>query len=187
MLTRGTRAGVESTAALIESILRRLASLERGGRSGWEAGDFKATFRTTEAPGWLNHNQTVVDAETLYPKLWANAPVAWRSGSDLNLPDLTDVAVIGAGNLAALGGFAGSNTSTALKNHSHSFTGGSHDHDIQLSDVGTGFGAKGVSNTGANLRSTLTASVSGTVGTTGTGSSFSILQRSIGVNFQFRT
>jgi microcystin-dependent protein len=93
------------------------------------AGTIRMTLAASADPGWLNHNQTVVGAQSSYPALWTAAPVSWKSGSDLVIPNLADTAFIGAGTIAALGATAGVNTATLtsanLPAHAHSID---HDH-----------------------------------------------------------
>ena len=95
------------------------------------AGTVRATVNTTADPGWLLFNQAVSNAQTLYPSLWAVAPAAWKSGSTLNLPDLANKVIEGAG-ATANGATGGSNTKVIgtanLPPHTH--TGPSHTHDV---------------------------------------------------------
>lgn len=94
------------------------------------AGDLKWTLDTSESGSWINHDQTVVGCDSTYPALWAVAPASWKSGSDLVIPDLADVAMIGAGSVAALGAVGGANTATLTTTElpAHTHTGPSHTH-----------------------------------------------------------
>jgi microcystin-dependent protein len=71
-----------------------------------------------------------VGAQSSYPALWAVAPAAWKSGSDLVLPDLGDTILIQADTIATLGATGGSNTRTLTTNElpAHTHTGPSHTH-----------------------------------------------------------
>lgn len=61
-------------------------------------------FVGSSAPtGWvLLDGQTLTNAETIYPELWSVAPTAWRSGSNLVLPDLRGRVTLGAGQGSGL-------------------------------------------------------------------------------------
>lgn len=51
------------------------------------AGAIVETLWTTDPFGFLLlDGRTIVNGQTLYPALWAVAPVGWKSGSDLVLP-----------------------------------------------------------------------------------------------------
>lgn len=93
------------------------------------AGTTATTVAAAAPTGWLFFNQTVVNAQTLYPSLWAVAPAGWKSGSSLVLPDTRDKFIVGAGSSFTLGTAAGSNTKTIgtgnLPSHSHTID---HDH-----------------------------------------------------------
>ena len=80
------------------------------------AGTIRTTIATVADAGWLLFNQTAVGAQTLYPALWAVAPAAWKSGSDLLLPNLTDKVLGGAGTIT-LGASGGANTKTITSNN----------------------------------------------------------------------
>lgn len=70
-------------------------------------GEIRMTILTTVPTGWLLMNgQTIVNAATAYPTLWAAAPTAWKSGSNLILPDVTRRHLVGA--ISAPGAVGGS-------------------------------------------------------------------------------
>lgn len=76
----------------------------------------------TAPPGFfLLNGQTLPNAQTFYPALWAVAPVAWRTGSDLVLPNMTNRVPLAT--TGAVGVLAGSNTHTLtaanLPAHAH--------------------------------------------------------------------
>lgn len=87
---------------------------------GDPAGTLKIGVWDTAPTGYALMGTTITDAQTLYPDLWANAPTAWRSGSNLVLPNI-DGRTLLAG---APGTLAGSMTHTLalanLPSHSHS-------------------------------------------------------------------
>jgi len=105
----------------------------------YSAGDIKQSIRDTLETGWLWMDGSVyAGANTLYPGLWAVAPSAWKSGTTLTLPNMTDRIMQGpaSGVTAGIGLTNGANTislSTAhmpshnhsISNHSHSMN---HDH-----------------------------------------------------------
>lgn len=96
------------------------------------AGTIRQTLKATADTGWVLDDQTIVGCDVTYPTLWANAPATMKSGSDLVIPDLAEVGLIGAGSFAALGEVAGSNTQpiaeTNLASHTHASP--AHVHDI---------------------------------------------------------
>ena len=74
------------------------------------AGTVAATVSASADTGWLLLNgQTVANAQTLYPSLWAVSPAAWKSGSSLVLPNAANRMLEGAGT-TTLGATGGSNT-----------------------------------------------------------------------------
>jgi microcystin-dependent protein len=94
------------------------------------AGTVRATIASAADDGWVLHDQTIVDCETLYPDLWAAAPAGWKTGSDLDIPDLTDLVLSGAGTttLGEIGGVVGDSitlTDANMPTHDHSIN---HDH-----------------------------------------------------------
>lgn len=133
----------------------------------FDPGDIKVTVDPIQ-PGFLELNGTLqVNAATAYPDLWAVAPASWKSGNDLQLPDMSDRVLRGGGTAGATDGsdtFAlvegnipshqhstpphvhdishghGDNFSTASNSHSHTFSGStaSDGHThTQTSDAGT--------------------------------------------------
>lgn len=109
------------------------------------AGDIKVSIRTTAETGWAKiDGSTITDAQSLYPDLWAVAPAAWKSGSNIVLPQWcggSEGAVLrGAATDMTLGATTGANTLTLttaqLPSHSHgagtlsAVSGGAHTHTI---------------------------------------------------------
>jgi microcystin-dependent protein len=79
---------------------------------------------------------TVTNGQSLYPILWAIIPAGWKSGANIVLPDARGRTTIGAGTgsgltARTLGNTGGTEThvltpgETAVKGHSHTFTGSS--------------------------------------------------------------
>lgn len=95
------------------------------------------TIRSTAPSGWLFHNQTIANADTTFPALWAVAPASWKSGSSLVIPNLADSVLIqqAATPLGATGG-ANSRTigSANLPPHTHAID---HDHAAFTSAAGS--------------------------------------------------
>lgn len=109
------------------------------------AGDIKVSIRTTAETGWAKiDGSTITDAQSLYPDLWAVAPAAWKSGSNIVLPQWcggSEGAVLrGAATDMTLGATTGANTLTLttaqLPSHSHgagtlsAVSGGAHTHTV---------------------------------------------------------
>jgi len=100
------------------------------------AGTIQATIATVADPGWaLMDGQTLLNAQTLYPRLWALAPASWKAGANITLPTMTNRIPMGFGT-TALGSIGGANALTLalamLPAHSHAID---HDHP----PVSTGF------------------------------------------------
>lgn len=81
---------------------------------------------TTAPPGWaLLDGSTITNAQTLYPDLWAAAPTAWRSGSNLILPNGKGRSVVmyDSGNafVNTIGALVGAaDAATVAHTHAHS-------------------------------------------------------------------
>jgi microcystin-dependent protein len=87
------------------------------------AGTIVATIKSTADTGWLLLNGALVTgAESSYPSLWSAAPASWKTGSNLQLPNLANRMLEGVGT-TALGATGGSNTVTLteanLPPHAH--------------------------------------------------------------------
>ena len=104
--------------------------------------------------GWINHNQAIENANTLYPDLWNRVPASWKVGTTLNVPNLTDTLLAQTGgSAAALGVIGGSMTSQLIANnippHNHAYT---HDHPPVQSSTEDASHYHGVNiNTGYDL------------------------------------
>lgn len=101
----------------------------------------------------LCYGQTITDADTTYPGLWAYAPASSKSGTSLTVPDLRGRTIFGRDNMGGadagrigtsntVGATGGSNTisTSNLPSHSHSFTTGSsgtHSHSYSGSASGS--------------------------------------------------
>lgn len=79
------------------------------------AGTIAATVRTTADTGWLLLDGSLItSADSSYPALWAIAPSSWKTGTSLQLPNLANKMLEGAGT-TTLGASGGSNTVTLLE------------------------------------------------------------------------
>ena len=94
------------------------------------AGTVAATAAATAPTGWSFFNQTIPNAQTNFPSAWNAVPTAWKSGSSIVLPDVSD-ATIAQFAATALGVVAGSNTTiitaSNLPLHQHVMT---HGHTV---------------------------------------------------------
>ena len=82
---------------------------------------------------------TLVNAQTNYPKLWANVDTAWKSGSDIILPDLRGRMPVGLGTHAdvdTLGKSDGVAVGTRRPKHSHAHTLTLPNHGHSITDPG---------------------------------------------------
>lgn len=128
------------------------------------AGDVELSLAATAPYGWLFlQGQTLPNAATNYPALWAQASAVFRVGSDLKLPDMRGRVPIGAGQgtsltLRNLGDVLGAEnvqlSEAQMPSHFHTGETGSpdrslnHTHNVQRG----GTEASGdLPNTGKNL------------------------------------
>lgn len=118
------------------------------------AGTISATIRNTADTGWLLMGQTISNADTLYPALWAVAPAAWKNTSTgaLSLPSMANKYLSGKDSVETLGAEGGSNTKslsqTNLPKHAHTIHHGhgntfalsqtDHTHDVDPDSKTTG-------------------------------------------------
>jgi microcystin-dependent protein len=106
------------------------------------AGTIAATIKSSADTGWLLlDGSTVTGAQSTYPALWAVAPAAWKSGSNLVLPTMANKYLSGKDSGETLGAEGGSNTkslsATNLPKHTHTLSAHTHtmnDHVHSLSD-----------------------------------------------------
>jgi microcystin-dependent protein len=103
---------------------------------GVPAGTILDTLRDTAPEGYeLMQGQTLTNAQTVFPKLWDALPAAFKSGSNIILPDMRGRITIGAGQgsgltnrvLGATGG-AETHTLTTSEMPSHTHVQNSHNH-----------------------------------------------------------
>jgi len=97
------------------------------------AGTIAATIKSSADTGWLLlDGSTVTGAQSTYPALWAVAPTAWKSGSNLVLPTMANKMLFGQ-STTALGASGGANSKTIaqanLPTHQHTINHG-HAHNI---------------------------------------------------------
>lgn len=98
--------------------------------AAFNAGDIVATFTVVLPTDWSWMDGTsIVNCDTTRPALWANAPVAWRSGTTLNIPDMNGKFL--RATTGTPGGTSGSSTvtlaETNLPSHTHSIDHGHGD------------------------------------------------------------
>jgi len=94
-----------------------------------DVGDIKTSIRSS-IPGYLILNgQAIAGANVSYADLWAVAPPAWKFGTTLTLPDMTNRITEGGGTVGAV---TGSNTSviTGANLPPHAHAGPAHTHTI---------------------------------------------------------
>jgi microcystin-dependent protein len=104
------------------------------------AGTIFETLRDTPPAGWLfMDGQTLANAQSVYPALWAALPATFKSGTSIILPDLRGRVTLHAGTGAGLtnrvlGATGGAETHTLttaqLPSHSHTATQASHSHTV---------------------------------------------------------
>lgn len=168
----------------------------------WSPGDLKATVVTVAPSGWLMMNgQAITNADTTYAALWAVVPAAWKSGTTLTLPNMTDRVTMGGGTLGAVGG---NNSLTlvianlpahdhTMANHTHPMP---HTHDVSSRvAVGTaggavqGAAAQSASNAvTSNLSNANTSGPStNTTGQAGSGTAIDATSAHLRVNYMIKT
>ncbi len=97
-------------------------------------GDTKWGIWSSAPEGWLLFGATYTTADVLYPDLWAVVPAAYKSGSSLILPSVSDKTIMGGGTLGAAGGANTHTLITAnLPAHTHTID---HNHDAVTSASG---------------------------------------------------
>lgn len=101
-----------------------------------------STFVGVIPSGWILLDGSVL-LQSDYPELTSVVPAAWLSGSDINLPDISDSFVVGAGNLYDLGTEGGETnhvlTVNEIPSHSHTYTPPTVNPDLEgpgVPDVG---------------------------------------------------
>jgi microcystin-dependent protein len=100
--------------------------IEAAINAGQPAGMVIMTVAAAAPTGWLLlAGQVVASAQTLYPSLWAVAPLVWKSGATLTLPNMASSFPIG--QAGAIGTIGGANTTTIatanLPVHHHAISG----------------------------------------------------------------
>ena len=125
-----------SRETIVDGDLTVTGNISSGQNEIFPAGTIIATISSTASTGWLLlDGSAVTNADTTYPDLWAVAPTSWKSGTTLNLPDMSDRSLEGQ-TTTTLGALGGSNTVTIgsanLPTHQHSINHG-HSDDIDAS------------------------------------------------------
>ena len=146
-----TDAGIASDAVTTAKILDSNVTLTKLATAVQNllipAGTIAATVKATADTGWQFMGQTLTNAETLYPALFAAAPTSWRTGTvgtrNLVLPSMTDRTLFQAGTttLGATGGLntaslsvsnlpAHTHTASSSSSSSSSVTDPGHNHSV---------------------------------------------------------
>lgn len=105
--------------------------------SGLQAGTGAIWFSDTAPSGWaLCDGSTLTNAQTNYPALWANIASAWKSGSDIILPDLRGRMPVGKGtntDVDTLGKNEGHSAAAVVNRrpkHPHLVSESAHNHGV---------------------------------------------------------
>lgn len=108
------------------------------------AGMLAFTIASSAPTGWVFHNQTITNADSTYPALWAVAPAGWKSGTSLVIPNLANAGLMQHG-VTSLGSTGGANSRTIasanLPTHTHAI-----DHDHASFNTSTAGGHNHTSN-----------------------------------------
>jgi hypothetical protein len=99
------------------------------------AGTVRMSVAATADDGWfLMIGDPIVDCANKYHDLWAAAPLAWKAGSDLHLPDTQNRVAVSAPVGARLGELGGPVDNiiklTAGQMPSHDHGGEAHEHEV---------------------------------------------------------
>jgi microcystin-dependent protein len=102
-LTRAVTSAVDRFAARLAYISERVVNLERSSHRHntpqtalQPVGSVQFWIGDTAPAGWvLMNGQTLTNAETIYPDLWAVVPAQFKSGSDIILPDCRGRVMVG--------------------------------------------------------------------------------------------
>lgn len=137
-------------------------------------GEVRMTILTAPPAGWfLMNGQKIVNAATLYPALFAAVPAAWKTATDITLPDTARRHIIGASGNAPgeVGGDDFIRLAVAhLPAHHHAdgslvtSAAGSHSHEPSSGAYNFAINRPGVANTPSGV-----AQASTTYGITFTG------------------
>jgi microcystin-dependent protein len=102
------------------TVADRLTTIEAGLAIPGEA---RMWFSNTPPSGWaICDGSTITNAQTNNPALWANIDAAWKSGSDIILPDLRGRVPVGKGthtDVSTLGNNDGLATGSRRPAHKH--------------------------------------------------------------------
>lgn len=79
------------------------------------------------------YGQTLANAQTLYPVLWANVPSTWKSGSSLIVPDMRGRIPVGLDNMG------GSDAGRLSVANTLGLTGGEEKHTLSISEMPSHF------------------------------------------------
>lgn len=99
--------------ALDETLLGTWTDAINANTASMPGGSVILTIAATAPAGWaLLDGSTITNCASLFPETWAASPVAWRSGSNLVLPDARSKTTFMAGTGFTLGATGGANTKT---------------------------------------------------------------------------
>lgn len=120
----------------IDGDLTVTGNITSGQNEIFPAGTIIATIASVASSGWLLlDGSSHTNADTTYPDLWDVVPTSWKSGTTLNLPNMSDRTLEGH-TTTTLGALGGSNTVTIaesnLPTHQHSISHG-HGDDFSAS------------------------------------------------------
>lgn len=118
------------------------------------AGLVAMTFASTAPSGWLLcQGQTIANADSTYPDLWAAAPSGWKSGTSLTLPNMKGRFPVGFDSSVStwnsIGGTGGDITKSLSVTHipAHTHTGPAHTHSIAHNHASVTSGSGGAAHT----------------------------------------
>lgn len=98
--------------------------------AGAAPGTYFATIMTTAPPCHvLMHGQTLSNAQTLYPILWANVNSAFKSGANLIVPDMRGRVPVGLDNMG------GSDAGRLSVSNTMGGTGGVQTHSLSTAEL----------------------------------------------------
>jgi hypothetical protein len=95
------------------------------------AGTVQDFVGETVPTGWLAlEGQTIANADTTYPELWAIAPASWKSGTSLTLADARGKYFYHGGVSDTVGSIVGSNSHQLTNAPLHQHTVNYHSHTV---------------------------------------------------------